>query len=291
MIQNPMSISRPAITKLLLAAAVMLGLLGLFVALAGNASAGGDTKITVNSTANIDDGECEGAPNDDEVGNCTLHEAIDMVNNGDADIINFHKPVFSKEQPGVIDLCSGFGDLPPITHDIKIDSKNSGVILDGGTKDDDCDSKDEAVVGILAEDFNNGFDFELNGGKNFTIRNIDGEGILICGGGGCIGGGTSLGTIEIAGVIVENVEGVGILIFGSNLENGSITNSEISSNGDDGVAVIIQACSGNSCLLTDSALDISGNRVEGGTDNEESGAVAGICCKAAAVCLSCTRVR
>ncbi|MCI0890902.1 MAG: hypothetical protein J4O04_08845, partial [Chloroflexi bacterium] len=119
------SISRPAITKLLIGAVLMLGLLGLFVALASNASAGGGTKITVNSTANIDDDECEGAPNDDEIGNCTLHEAIDMVNNGDADIINFHKPVFSKEQPGVINLCSDDteGNLPLITRDIKIDSK------------------------------------------------------------------------------------------------------------------------------------------------------------------------
>ena len=168
------SISRPAITKLLIGAVVILGLLGLFVALAGNASAGGDTKITVNSTANIDYGECEGAPNDDEIGNCTLREAIDMVNNGDADIINFHKPVFSKEQPGVINLCEdeGAGDLPNIERDIVIDSKNSGVILDGGSKDEDCARP--ALNGLFA-DFDNGFDFELNGGKNFTIRNIDGE--------------------------------------------------------------------------------------------------------------------
>ena len=71
------SISRSTITKLLVAAAVTLGLLGLFVILAaGQASAGGDTKVTVNSTAFIDDGVCEGAPNDDEIGNCTLPEAI-----------------------------------------------------------------------------------------------------------------------------------------------------------------------------------------------------------------------
>ena len=131
------SISRAAITKLLIGAVVLLGLLGLFVALAGNASAGGDTKITVNSIANIDDGECEGAPNDDEIGNCTLHEAIDMVNDGDADIINFHKPVFSKEQPGVIELCEDdLGELPDIRRNIVIDSKNSGVILDGGSEAD-----------------------------------------------------------------------------------------------------------------------------------------------------------
>ena len=119
-------------------AVLLLGLAVAFTVFAGNASAGGDTKITVNSTANIDDGKCEGAPNDDETGNCTLHEAIDMVNNGDADIINFHKPIFSKEQPGVINLCSGEGELPDITRDIVIDSKNSGVILDGGSKEKEC---------------------------------------------------------------------------------------------------------------------------------------------------------
>ena len=37
------SISRPTIIKLLIGAIVTLGLLSLFVALAGNASAGGDT--------------------------------------------------------------------------------------------------------------------------------------------------------------------------------------------------------------------------------------------------------
>ena len=30
-----------------------------------------------------------------------------LVNDGDADIIDFHKPVLSKEQPGMINLCSG----------------------------------------------------------------------------------------------------------------------------------------------------------------------------------------
>lgn len=43
----------------------MLGLLGLFVAAQG---AGGDA--------------CEGPSNDDAIGDCTLHEAIGMVNPG-----------------------------------------------------------------------------------------------------------------------------------------------------------------------------------------------------------------
>ena len=267
---NSKSISRPAITKLLIGAVVMLGLLGLFVALAGNASAGGDTKITVNSTANIDDGDCEGAPNDDETGNCTLHEAIDMVNTGDADIINFHKPVFSKEQPGVINLCTddGEGDLPLITRDIKIDSKNSGVILDGGSKDDDCGVA--AGQGLEANGFRNGFDFELNGGKNFTIRDIDGAAIILC---GLCRGEASLGTIKITGVIIDNVEDEGISITATNLESLSITNSEISSNENDAIDVDIRACvdSDLDCKLSDSVIEISGNRLNGGVDASDDG--------------------
>ena len=247
----------------------MLGLLGLFVALAGNASAGGDTKITVNSTANIDDGECEGAPNDDEIGNCTLHEAIDMVNNGDADIINFHKPVFSKEQPGVIELCTGEGELPPIERDIVIDSKNSGVILDGGDKDDDC--SDPAELGIRASGLSNGLDFELNGGKNFTIRNLDcggyDAGVMVT---GYHFGDFSLGTVVITGIIVENVCSEGVIVEGTNLESLSITNSDISSYDDDAIEVVIEACNDGDldCKLSDSVVNITGNRINGATECE-----------------------
>ena len=272
---NSPSITRPAITKLLIGAVVLLGLLGLFVALAGSASAGGDTKITVNSTANIDDGECEGAPNDDEIGNCTLREAINMVNNGDADIINFHKPVFSKEQPGVINLCEddSEGTLPEIRRDVVIDSKNSGVILDGGDKNEDCEN--EAHWGILVAPNSNGLDFELNGGKNFEVRNICGK----------LGAGIrvdgfwdtdiphSLGNITITGVTVENVCGHAVNIQGPNLEKGAVTNSEVSSPLNMGVLVLVDACSDEKnadedkpCPLDDSTLEISGNRIQGGTN-------------------------
>jgi len=165
-----MRLKRPALVRLLFGAVLLLGLAVAFTVFASDASAGGDAKVTVNSTANIDDGDCEGPPNNDATGNCTLHEAIDMVNAGDADIINFHPPVFSKEQPGVINICdddpvhAGDADLPEIARDVVIDSKDSGVIIDGGNKDDDCG--DPADWGILAESFDNGFDFELNGGTS-----------------------------------------------------------------------------------------------------------------------------
>ena len=270
MIQNPASISRPALVRLLLAASLLLGIAVAFMVFAGNASAGGDTKITVNSTANIDDGECEGAPNDDEIGNCTLHEAIDMVNNGDADIINFHPPVFSKEQPGVINLCDddpvhgAEADLPEITRDILIDSKDSGVIIDGGATDEDCGNP--ADLGFSARGFSNGFDFELNGGKNFTIRNIDGAGIDICG--LCLND-ASLGTITITGVIMPGSFG-GIYVIASNLEHGSITNNEVKSTYDTAVRFSIQPCADPDldCKLSDSVLDISGNRIEAGIEGE-----------------------
>ena len=139
-----------------------------------------------------------------------------------------------------------------------------------------------AAVGLFAIDFNNGFDFELNGGKNFTIRNFDEVGILIC---GLCRENISLGDIEITGVIVENIACEGILFLGTNLESGSITNSEISSNFCDGVIVIIDACA-DDCLLTDSVLEISGNRIQGGTEatrTTPTGSVAGDCCVASGV--------
>ena len=271
---SSISFSRPTVSKLLIATAITLGLLGLFVSLAGNASAGGDAKVTVNSTANIDDGTCEGPPNDAALGNCTLHEAIDLVNEGDADIINFHPPVFSKEQPGIINLCNEQNRLPVIMRDVVIDSKDSGVVIDGGSKDDDCldGPFGPSTLGLKAEAKSDGLDFELNGGKNFEVVNIScgNTGIHVSG-----GGAYSLGTVTITGVIVDNSCSEGVLIDATNLESGSITNSEISSNGSAGVRVRIDACDADpDCALDDSVLDISGNRIFGGVDFT-GGAVAG----------------
>ena len=203
-------------------------------------SAGDDAKVTVNSTANVDDGDCEGAPNDDATGNCTLHEAIDMVNNGDADIITFHPPVFSKVQPGVIDLCAdeGEGALPAVQRNIVIDSQNSGVILDGGLGDKQCSSP--ATVGLLAVAEANGLDFTLAGGKNFDIRNLE------CGAGvsggivvnGFVGGDFSLGDVSITGVDIDSVCGAGIHLQGELVANGAISNAEISSVEGDGIFLL-----------------------------------------------------
>ena len=166
----------------------------------------GASKITVNTTANVNDGACEGAPNSDEIGNCTLREAIDLVNNGDVDIITFHPPVFSSAFPGVISLCGGVsggdGDLPIIDRDVVIDATNTGVILDGGTKDVDC--TDPATWGIYVLAAQSGLDFALIGGDPFLVRDIDGDGIIV----DC--NGFSFGTISITGVTFEQLTGVNI---------------------------------------------------------------------------------
>ena len=65
------------ITLLAVVAAFSLGALSLFLT---QASAG-PPAVTVNSTSNTDDGDCEGTPNAG-VGNCTLVEAINDVNAG-----------------------------------------------------------------------------------------------------------------------------------------------------------------------------------------------------------------
>jgi hypothetical protein len=80
---------------------------------------------TVNSTANTDDGVCNGPPNKDPnpAGNCTLHEAIDRVNAGGADTIEF-------STSGTIDVSSGLGQLPDFTlANVTINSKGRNIIL------------------------------------------------------------------------------------------------------------------------------------------------------------------
>ena len=215
--------------KMLTVALVALAVVALaLLTVQPNASSfGGGSKVTVNSTANIDDGECEGAPNDDEIGNCTLHEAIHAVNDGDATFILFHEPVFSKAQPGVIHLCTGEGALPFIERQMVIDSDDAGVILDGGAKNDpeDCTTgpADYAIVVTGDED---GFDFGLLGGKNFTVRDFGCHKSL-----GAItvtGGDASLGTVAISGISIENVCNAAVILDGTFISDGSVSNSDIS---------------------------------------------------------------
>src|SRR3989304_1535748 len=72
-------------------ARVLLALAGFMSLISQEARAepAGAAKLTVNTVSNTDDGDCEGPPNAGS-GNCTLHEAIDDVNGGLADRINFH---------------------------------------------------------------------------------------------------------------------------------------------------------------------------------------------------------
>ena len=274
---------RPAITKLLLGTAVVLGLIGMAILAAHGAAAGGAQTVTVNSTANLDDGACEGPPNDDAAGNCTLREAILEVNTGNAAVINFHPPVFAEEQPGVIRLCAdgSAGELPAITRDVMIDTTGSAAVLDGGSKDVECQAP--ATTGIVASPQQDGLDFTLAGGQNFWVRDLScpGESTLALGGGVIVGpigvsGFQALGTVQISGIFIENVCGEGILIVGSNVDHVAVTDSDISSNERAGVRLSIDPClAALDCELRDSTLEIHGNRLQAGEHRSAAGAETG----------------
>jgi CSLREA domain-containing protein len=205
----------------------------LFALHARNAHAVTATVVTVNSTANTDDGICSGPPNAG-TGNCTLREAIYTVNAGQADTIKFHPTIFSKATPGVINLESGFGDLPTITREVTIDGTGAGVIIDGdgGGTGDPADNATPCSAANLASGLDahgnparpcsrglevsanhNNFGFTLlgNGGQNFVIQHIcasptagcgtrlsgqhgNGAGILLCGGDTTVAGTAQVGS-------------------------------------------------------------------------------------------------
>ncbi|MCH7580018.1 MAG: hypothetical protein IIB22_07220 [Chloroflexi bacterium] len=256
----------------------MLVLIGLAVLAAHSAAAGGDSTVTVNSPANTDDGACEGPPNDDQNGDCTLREAILEVNAGHAGVIKFHPPAFAEQQPGVIGLCAdgSAGELPPITRDVIIDATGSAVVLDGGSKDIDC--LVPAASGIAVSPQQDGLDFTLIGGQSFWIRDLGCLAASATSGGivvGPIGFSAfhALGTIEISGVIIGNVCGQGILIVGSNVERLAVIDSDISSNERAGVQLNVDPCLGAlDCELRDSTLDIRGNRLRAGEHRPAAGA-------------------
>ena len=258
----------------------MLGLLGMLAALAAHGvAAGGDSTVTVNSAANIDDGACAGPPNDGAAGNCTLREAILEVNAGHATIINFHPPVFAEKQAGVIELCAdgSAGELPSITRDVTIDATGSAVVLDGGTKNAGCLTP--AAVGIAATPQEDGLDFTLIGGESFLIRDLSCLTATTLVGGGIVVGPSgfsglpALGTIEISGVVIENVCEQGILIVGSNVKRLALSNTDVSSNDKAGVQLTVDPCLGAlDCELRDSTLDIRGSRLLGGERRPAAGA-------------------
>jgi hypothetical protein len=109
-LQMPSGVLRPLVGAMPLAGAmivlafiaVLAGTNGLT---AGKAHAGVISKITVNSTGNTDDGDCEGPANDNTIGgDCTLIEAINDANDGLANVINFQPSVFTVAARGHISI-------------------------------------------------------------------------------------------------------------------------------------------------------------------------------------------
>lgn len=296
---------RPATAlRLLIGAALLLALVGLTAVLtAQRADAGAVGTLVVNSTANTDDGDCGGPPNNQAVGNCTLHEAIDQVNLGLADTIKFHPAVFPKQSPGVIDLESfdtddtlqgydiDYPGLPPIQREVTIDNTGTHVVLD-------CDAQNNQTwgcgYGLLVTATHNAFDFKIIGGKQFDIREIGeedvsngcslntrGDGIDIfgydpvTGGGGCgTPGDFSLGVVDISGVEIDVNDnefgpangGSAIRMEATNLNNIDISNSILlgDDDGDWDHGVKLEAYGNSNGDLTNNNVDIITSRIFGG---------------------------
>jgi hypothetical protein len=251
--------------RLALVAILAAVVFGLRAVLPSGDAAAGAIKVTVNSTANTDDGDCDHPPTGTD--DCTLHEAIDAVNAGLADEINFHPPTFPPAQKAVINLEGGEGCLPIITREVTIDATNAGVILDGDQDDDETPIS--GCAGALhIEASHNGFDFALlsskGDGGSFLIRQFDDAGVAYH------GVGFSAGDVTIDMVDIEDVTGNGIEITGgtTNLNNVAITGNNIQTEGTDfyengGDGVFIET---DFTDLTDNNVEVSGNEIRAGDD-------------------------
>jgi hypothetical protein len=261
-----------AALALSLLAALAVAMVALQAVLPGGDAKAGAVKLTVNSTANTDDGDCDHplVATDD----CTLHEAIDAVNAGLGDTINFHPPVFSPSMPGVINIEGGEGCLPDIEREVTIDATNAGVVIDGDQDDDQTPTGCFAALFVSAA--HNGFDFALMGGgpDQFIIRELNAEGAIELDG-DALGGPFSFGDVLIDGIRIEDIEddftccGDGISIFDTtNLNNVAITNNSIQTDGTDiyenaGDGVFMDT---NFTPLVDNVVDVSGNQIQAGDD-------------------------
>ena len=250
---------RPMGLRLLGGSLLLVGLIALAAVLGPHTRVSAATIVTVNSTANTDDGACTGSPNSG-LGNCTLREAINVVNAGLADTIKFHIPVFSEATPGVINLEAGLGQLPVITGEVTIDARGAGVIIDGDGNANGiyCEAAGLAPGGVACSDglevhaSLNAFAFSLLGGgsSHFVIQHIadplvggsfgDGDGVFLCGDPtGNVCNTRSFGIVVIDGVDIRHIGDAlptvaangdvvnGIDIKATNLDNVSITHNEI----------------------------------------------------------------
>lgn len=161
--------------------------------------------VTVNTTVNSDDGDCQGPPNDaDQTGQCSLREAINEVNSGGSDAIAFEPRVFTRAVPGVINLESGAGCLPDIARpSVTIDLAGASVILDGDGNHDGV--KAVCQAGIVATLTTNGFDFSLIGHDDLLVRDLDGHGVVVdC---SALGGPFQPRHVEVTGVQTLGITG------------------------------------------------------------------------------------
>ena len=277
----------PTLLRLVIGAAILLAFAAAMTVVAQQATAGVEAKVTVNSTGNTDTGsddtgDCDTTP---ASGTCNLRQAINAVNAGEADEINFHPAVFPKANPGVINIEGGDGCLPDIKNEVTIDSTNSGVILDGdGNNDFDAIDCGE-VIHVHAT--HNGFDFALLGGKNFTIRefdgytnaiDLDGDDDVAC------DDNCSFNNVTITGVIIQDGDtgetdneyniGDGIEIEDArDIANAKIGNNVIVVDSD-GIDIDVDGDEGEGNDLTNSVIDINNNTIT--ADVEDAGGGEGV---------------
>jgi CSLREA domain-containing protein len=169
---------------------------------------------------------------------CTLRAAIEEANaSGLKDVITFDPVVFPPGTPATIVVDPGdvgvpAGLLPQVDVELTIDASGAGVILDGDG---------DLPVGLIIGYDTPGLDFSLlGGGSSLEIVGFTNDvglgytaGVLVCGGdftatynlGSCFT--ATLDEIEIDAVAISGSD-YGIGVFGPNVNDLSVTNSDIS---------------------------------------------------------------
>jgi hypothetical protein len=216
--------------------------------------------VWVNTTDNsAGDGLCRGAPNvlggDND---CTLREAIDQLNLGNAQIIKFAFPTSNH----TIDLSTGVGALPFITGDDgTIDASGTTVIIKGT-------GMTFPLLQVNAS--GTGFDFTLTKGSGaITLTDVSSDAILVCADSEMAPCGSyndaNLASVIINGVTIgPGVTGHGIHMMAKNMNGVQITNNSITS-GDEGIHLEMfgddTIDADGSDVLSTNDIQITGNTV------------------------------
>jgi hypothetical protein len=217
--------------------------------------------VWVNTTDNsAGDGLCRGAPNalggDND---CTLREAIDQLNLGNAQIIKFAFPTSNH----TIDLSTGAGALPFITGDDgTIDASGTTVIIKGP-------GNTSPLLQVNAS--GTGFDFTLTKGSGaITLTDVSSYAILVCADteeAECSSfNDANLSNVIINGVtigpVIGPVTGQGIRMSAMNMNGVQITNNSITSGGQPILLDLLGADGidgDNSDVLSTNDIQITGN--------------------------------